>query len=252
MAIAGVLGFGVAAEAKAAIVTFIGGDAGANSTDPHQVSNAIAANFDAAAGALGTVKVITFESSPVGAFSSLTVAPGVTLTGTDYSGDASGQAIKNAPFGSPNYLWGYNTTANGAKFVFISGGFITFSFATPISAFGAYLTGLQLDNETVTFSDGSSRTLTISNMGGGVQFEGFTDAGRSISSVKIKTSSMLSPLGDYIGVDDVRFVTNALISTPTSAPAVPETSTWVMMLVGFAALGCAAYLRGTKAIVSIV
>jgi hypothetical protein len=83
-------------------------------------------------------------------------------------------------------------------------------------------------------------------LGGGVQFEGFTDAGASISSVEINSTSTTNPAGDFVGLDDLRFVTSGstVISDP---PAVPECSTWAMMLVGFAGLGYAARLRGRKA-----
>jgi hypothetical protein len=241
--------FGVLSQAGAAIVTFSGGDAGANSTSPHPKSNAAAASFDASAGALGTENLITFESSPVGAYSSLVVAPGVTLTGTDYTGNSSGQSILKAPFGNPTNLFGYNTTIGGSKFAFINGGFVTFSFATPIQAFGAYLSGLQFDDETFMFSDGSSLTITIPNFGSGVQFEGFTDAGKLISSVEINTTSATNTSGDFVGVDDVRFVAGDPPGPVNGdpGPAIPESSTWAMMLLGFASLGYLAYVRARRA-----
>ncbi len=239
--------FGVLSQAEAAIVTFSGGDAGANSTDARTKSNAAAARFDASAGTLGAENLITFESSPVGRYSSLVVAPGVTLTGTDYTGNSSGQSILNAPFGSPTNLFGYNTTTGGSKFAFINGGFITFSFATPVQAFGAYLSGVQFDNETFTFSDGSSLSITIPDLGSGVQFEGFTDAGKLISSVEINTTSAASTSGDWVGVDDVRFVAGDPPVIRDPGPAVPESSTWAMMLLGFAGLGYAAHLRARRA-----
>jgi hypothetical protein len=238
---ASIFALGVGSPARAAIVTFSGGDAGANSTDPRPISNATAASFDTAAGALGTENLITFESASVGSYTSLVIAPGVTLTGTDFTGDSSGQSILNAPFGTPDGFFGYNTTSGGTNFAFINGGFITFSFATPIQAFGAYFTGLQLDNETITFNDGSTQTITIPNLGSGVQFEGFTDSGKLISSVEINTTSTANPAGDFVGVDDLRFVANG------GGPATPEPATWVMMLVGFAGLVHAAYLRRGKA-----
>lgn len=85
------------------------------------------------------------------------------------------------------------------------------------------------------------QTITIPNLGSGVQFEGFTDSGKLISSVEINTTSTANPAGDFVGVDDLRFVANG------GGPATPEPSTWVMVLVGFAGLGHAAYLRRGKA-----
>lgn len=231
--------FALSGQASAAIQVFSGGDAGANSTDPRPISNATAASFDAAAGALGHENLITFESAPVGTYSSLTVVPGVTLTGTDYTGNSAGQSIRDSPYGNPDSLFGYNTTAGGANFAFINGGFITFSFATGIQAFGAYLTGLQLNGETVDFSDGTSQSLAIPNFGSGAQFFGFTDPGKTILSVEINTTSTTYPSGDYVGVDDLRYV---------GSSAVPEPRTWAMMLAGFVALGYAGVRRSRKSV----
>ena len=241
LALVGSVGL-AATSATAAVVTFQGGDAGANSTDPRPNSNATASTFDTAASLLGAENLITFESAPVGTYSSLVVAPGVTLTGTDFTGNSAGQSILNSPFGNPDSLFGYNTTSGGQNFAFINGGFITFSFATPIQAFGAYLSGLQLDNETITFNDGTSQSITIDNLGSGVQFAGFTDAGKLISSVEINTASSADPAGDYVGVDDVRYV-NA------GSSAVPELATWAMMLLGFAGLGFVGYRTSRKSAV---
>lgn len=189
-------------SAHAAVVIFSGVDPGANSTDPRPNSIAAAAAFDAAALALGSNNIITFESAPLGAFSSLSVASGVTLTGSDFFG--ANQTIRNTPFGTPDRQFGYNTTAGGSNFLFLNGGSVTFSFATPIDAFGAYITGNQsplFGQGTITFNDGSTQTLNLANLGdgGGVEFLGFTDAGRLISSVTITS------VRDFIGVDDVRY-----------------------------------------------
>jgi hypothetical protein len=207
--------------ANANPITFSGGDAGANSTDPRPNSNATAATFDAAAGALGATSLINFESAPLGTYNSLVIAPGVTLTGTDFTGNSSGQSIRNSPFGNPDSLFGYNTTAGGANFAFINGGFLTFSFANPIVAFGAYLSGVQLNGETITFNDGTSQSVSIPNFGSGVEFVGFTDAGKQISSVKVDTTSASSPLGDFVGLDDLRFVPSVSVPGPIVGAGLP-------------------------------
>ena len=184
-------------------VIFSGSDSGAGPTDPRPNSNAAAASYDAAAPG----SIITFESTALGSFTNLTIATGVTMNGSDIAGNP--QTVVNAPVGTPAALYGYNTTAGGSNFVSLFGGSLTFSFATPIDAFGAYLTGVQLGGETITFSDGSSESIPIPNPGsnGGVDFLGFTDFGKSISSVEINVSN------DIVGVDDVRFQT-ASTSTP--------------------------------------
>jgi len=213
--------YATAGTTRASIVTFIGSDNGANSTDPRPNSDAAAAAFDAAAGALGSAGLITFESAPLGTYSSLMVAPGVTLTGTDFTGNSSGQSILDAPFGSPDRLYGYNTTPGGSRFAFVNGGFIDFTFGTPIQAFGAYLSGIQLANETITFDDGTTQTITIPFLpDGGIAFVGFTDPGSSIVSVRIDTRTADFPLGDFIAVDDVRYVaTTAVVPEPSTSIA---------------------------------
>ena len=164
--------------ANANPITFSGTDVGANSTDPRPNSNAAAASFDAAAGALGSTSLINFESAPLGTVNNLVIAPGVTLTGAPLS-------IVNSPIGTPDRLFGYNTTAGGSQFAALSGS-MTFTFTNPIDALGAYLSGVQSGPETITFNDGTSQTIPIPNLGiltGGVEFLGFTDAGKQITRV---------------------------------------------------------------------
>ena len=101
---------------------------------------------------------------------------------------------------------------------------LTFTFANPIDAFGAYLTGVQDTGETIIFSDGSSQMLPIPNPGSGAQFFGFTDFGKNISSLIIN-ARLTVQIGDIIGVDDVRM----------HASAVPEPATLVLVGLGIAA-----------------
>jgi hypothetical protein len=214
----------LAITASAGPIVFSGTDPGANDTDPRPNSIAAAASFDAAVLALSqTDNIITFESATLGAFTSLTVAPGVTLTGSDV-GDGP-QTIVNAPTGSPDSLFGYNTTASGSRFASFFGGTMTFTFATPVDAWGAYFTGVQLGGETITFNDGSSQTVGIPNVGSGAEFVGFTDAGQSISSITINVG------GDIVGMDDVRY------SGPGSGSSVPEPATFGLFGIALAGIG---------------
>ena len=96
-------------------------------------------------------------------------------------------------------MCGFNTTLGGSNYVQVYGGALTFSFSTGVDAFGAFLTGVQLAGETITFSDGQKETLALPNLGSGVEFFGFTDAGASISSISINVED------DIIGFDDVTF-----------------------------------------------
>src|SRR3954463_12887329 len=82
----------VTTQAHAGLTLFTGADheAGSLATAPNSV--AAAASFEAAAAALGIENTITFESSPLGLFSSLALA-GVTLTGTNVN--TNDQSIVN-------------------------------------------------------------------------------------------------------------------------------------------------------------
>jgi hypothetical protein len=226
--------------ASASIITFTGEDIVSTTTSPHPNSAAAAASFAAAAGLIGTVSTITFESAPLGSFSSLTAASGVTVTGTDINGN--NQTIRNTS-NSPSFptLDGFNTTPGGASFIEVQAGTVTFSFATPTQFFGAYFTGVQnfFSGEDITFSDGTSELISIPETGtsgsvGAVDFVGFTDAGKSISSITLNAGNANTG-ADYIGIDDVSYQSAAVNST------VPEPDSIALMLTG--CLGLAAGIR---------
>lgn len=192
-------------SAHAAIVTYIGADDGVSSLAQMTNSEAAAAAFDAAtAGA----SLIDFESVPP---SGIGISGGVTTDG---------------PSCGP--LCGFNTSWGGENFRLIGGGSVTFTFTDPISAFGFYISGLQTDitgQQTLTFSDGSSQTInTPAAIDGGGAFIGFTDFGKSITSLTYNATN------DVIAIDDIRFL---------AGPAVPEPATWAMMIAGFGAVGFA-------------
>lgn len=225
-----------AGSARGGLTTYIGSDVGANSTDPRPNSNVAAANFDAAVSMLGALNIITFESSPLGHFTSLTVGAGVVISGWGASGTY--RSIENVSTGTPDGVYGYNTTSGGANYLNLFGGALTFTFATPTQAFGAYFTGVQKwkDRQTlgvVTFEDGSTQTIEIPSLdGGGVSFVGFADSDKNIVNVAINATS------DIIGLDDVRFVTNG-------GAAVPEPSALVMGLLA-TGFGLAARARRSR------
>lgn len=218
--------FGLVSVANAVPIVFSGGDPGAGPTSPRPGSDAAAASFDAAAGA---TSIITFESAPVGSFSSLVVAPGVTISGTDFFG--ADQSIQDSPhFPIAPALDGYNTTAGGTNYAEVLGGTLTFAFSKPIDVFGAYFSGVQdptFGSVTLTFNDGTSEVIPFIPFGpsGGLQFVGFTDIGASIVDVTIVSGS--GGGGDFIGVDDVRF-------GPASVPDTGSTA----LLLGLGVVGC--------------
>jgi hypothetical protein len=206
--------------------SYTGYDLNAGPGGPFPNSSAAYAAFAAAAGPIST---ITFESSPVGAFSSLVVAPGVTASGSSLS-------VNNAPnLPSDPSLDGFNTTPGGSNYIEDLASSVTFTFGSPINAFGAYLTGVQLFfyQDTVTFSDGSSETIDVPGVTdgtGSTDFVGFTDPGASITSVTITSGQ---GYGDYIGVDDVSYGTSVT----------PEPGSMVLLLTGCLALGMLVWQR---------
>ncbi len=228
------LGFGLMTGwAHAGLTTFVGEDLQPTANPgAHPNADAAAAAFRSAALAVGPVGTITFDSSPVGAFSSLTVAPGVTMTGTDYHGN--NQTIRNTTnFPSYPSVDGSNTTPGGSQFVEMIGGTLTFTFAAPTQFFGAYLTGVQTDfyQDKITFNDGTSQTISLTGAGtsssvGEIAFIGFVDPGKSISSITITASDNNG--ADAIGVDDVSF----------QPGAVPEPSSLILCVLAAATAGC--------------
>src|SRR5207253_167038 len=98
-------------------------------TAPNSI--AAAASFEAAVAA-GTEHTITFESSPLGLFSSLAPASGVSLTGTNVNGydQSIVNTTSNINITPPctNASCGYNTTSGGSNFLLLFGGTATFSF----------------------------------------------------------------------------------------------------------------------------
>ena len=216
-------------SALAGIVVYSATDVGAGPGSPTPNASAAAASFDSSV--MGE-SIITFESSPVGPFTSLVAAPGVTVTGQDAGGnDLYINDVPNYP--SDPALDGFNTTPGGANYLEEMGGSATFTFSTPIQYFGAYFTGVQpgFFTDNISFFDGSSEVVNITNPTtflGGVTFVGFTDAGTSISSVTINTGT---PSGaDYIGIDDVRYG-----SMVTPEPATFWMAAGMLLLLGLRA-----------------
>jgi hypothetical protein len=231
---------------SASLITFTGQDNVAATTSAHPNSAAAAAGFATAAAAIGTVSTITFESAPIGSFSSLTAAPGVTITGSDVS--LSNQSIRNTSnFPAGPTLDGFNTTSGGANFLEMQGGTVTFTFTTPTQFFGAYFSGIQsavFFADTVTFSDGTTESISIPGVGtsnsvGALDFVGFTDIGKLITSITINAGLPGVPGAgfDDIGIDDVSYMSSSVVTTS----AVPEPDSIALMLTG--CLGLAAGIR---------
>ena len=200
------------------ITVFSGQDDGAGTGGPFPGSTAAQTAFLAAAGPLD---LLTFESlatgytDPIAAATGVTIAIGAPNYGVPFSG------INDTTFGG---LYGFNTTAGGDQWLGFPNGSATFQFASGVSAFGMWITGIQTgftSTFALMFNDGSSQTLNIPiNVAGGAQFFGFTDPGASIAAITIQDIS-----GDAWGIDDVRY----------SSQAVPEPTTLLLFGSGLAA-----------------
>jgi PEP-CTERM motif-containing protein len=200
----------VASAAMAStIITYTGSDDGAPITGPFPLSTAAQTAFLAAAGSTTTDN---FASLPVGVYTPFTLSPGVTVnwSAPDFGNGFSG--ISNTTFGN---LYGFCVNPPGCSQWFGSpGGTATDSFATPISAFGLWVTGVQTvftNAFTLTFNDGAPETLNLPiNVNGGTSFYGFTDSAK-FGSITITNLSF-----DAWGQDDVSFSTQSTVPEPSS------------------------------------
>lgn len=178
-----------------ALTTFSAYDPGAGTLASAPNSTAAAAAFDAA---VTGATIVDFEGS-LGALS---------ITGDGY--------VTNTLLG-PAALYGYNTTSGGANFLQVAYNTV-FNFSTPIESFGAYFTGVQRADATLTYSDGSTVELAMPAAvlsSAGTSFFGFQDIGASITSIDYFTGVG----GDYVGVDDIRYATtSSVVPLPAALP----------------------------------
>ena len=207
------LAAGLAGAAQAAVITYFDVDNGVAPNAAFPQSAASAANFVNAAGSLS---LLTFEGLAPGAVASFSPAAGVTLsrTGTDFGVGITG--VNNTTVGALN---GFNVTAGGATWFGAPDGTMTFAFDSPITAWGAFLTGTQssLAPETLaSFDNGTPQLMSIpANTSGGVQFIGYI-SDTAFSSITL-TNLPSGLFGDAWGIDDVYYTTQ--VSTPEPATA---------------------------------
>ena len=220
----------MAGSASAAIVTYYGNDNGAVAGGARPNANAALNSFNAAAGVGGTINFEGVANAVNPA--NVTLATGVKLTAT---GNSSTGGIRSTADTTP---LGFNTSAVGSKWLQmrpVASGTATavFTFTTAINAFGAFFSDTETGfpgNITIGFNDGTAQSLGLTKgaNGGGVLFFGFTDLGKSFTSVTISTG-LTNSLRDIFGIDDVRYV---------AAPArIPEPTTLALVALALAGLG---------------
>jgi hypothetical protein len=197
----------VAGTAGAAITTYSGLDAGVGPGGAHPNSTAAAATFNTAASALGTVTTEDFESAALGAFTNLAL-PNMTVTTSNVTAQITDSLV--LPL-----IEGYNTTTGGSKYLKVTPPFgigtssVTMTFDNPISAWGAWFTGVGTVPNTavsVVFDDGTTQSYNPpGSASGGIAFFGFTDPGKAIASVTVQ-EVLTGAARDIFGIDDVQFV----------------------------------------------
>jgi hypothetical protein len=159
----------------------------------------------------GGFNTIDFENLPVGSSHTVQALPDVSIRWKNQEFDT----IRS----DSDLSLGFNTTPGGTNFLSLDSAntdrrvAATFTFSNPIDAFGAYFSGAGNSDGGVfiRFDDGTTERLRVvrpnSTDPGYVGFFGFTDFGKSISSVTLRVGIRGGSSDDIIGVDDIRFQT---------------------------------------------
>lgn len=202
--------------------TFFGIDAGASQGDALPNARAAESSFAAAAAVLPPLQLIDWESEAITDNTFLTPAPGVDVTIANVDGTFNTVDTVVSPIDADaTAIEGFNTTAGGENFLRVAPAFVdldttvTFDFAMPIAAWGAFFTGVQeFDGDLmITFTNGDTDTFTPdADPTGGALFFGIVEEGRMIDRVDIVLpNEVLSQ--DVFGIDDVAFA----LPTPGAA-----------------------------------
>jgi hypothetical protein len=185
--------------------------------------------WTSAAASLGAISRVNLESEPLAENQSVRkFAPGVTLSGGRFHvRDVLGSAVEGyntTGSGGSRYVKADASTSDGSPVVY------TFTFTTPVQAFGVYITGVGNrfgGTISMSFNDGQARVIPMTNLYnlGGAQFVGFTDAGKSIRTVRLTLSgSPNSTNAARLAIDDVRWVSarRVGVGVVSSQPFVPS------------------------------
>jgi hypothetical protein len=231
------------ASASAAPVTFFGEDVN-HAGDLTQTSptNSTAAQNTFFTNLVG-VGTETFDSIAAG-----TVAPfSVTFPGAGTATINSGTvlALTDGTGGYP---------ISGTNFLSAGRTSFSISFSSAISAFGFY--GIDVGDYgghlTLDLTDVSSAHTILNvnntvgsggNTGGSILYFGFYDTTKSYTSISFGNDSNLA--------DVFAFDSFSVGSLQQVAPAVPEPSTWAMMILGFAGLGFMGYRRRKSVAIAV-
>ena len=229
-----------------------------NDTDGTYVmgTNSLASHNLFTSGTFGLTN-IDFNSVALGTLNgSLGSGVSVTCTSCDSSaffGQTLSGVVSMASTSPTLTTDGYNTTGTttsasaagqyyrvGAASFAPSTSTVTFTFASPASGVGMYITGLEswIGGTTLTYiEDGSTlhtftpnplpntNSASTDSNPAGIQFVGIRDTGHVINSITLVTTNTLSAHRDIFGIDDIVF-----------GDAEPEPSVIVLTASGLAAL----------------
>ena len=108
------------------------------------------------------------------------------------------------------------------------GGTLLFEFDVPIEGFGAFVTGVQVGNETITTFNGGNplATYVIPNPGGGVVWAAFMNSLGDLPVTSLLFNAQFGADGDVVGFDDVHI-----------SSAIPEPSSVAILCLGLTAIG---------------
>jgi len=115
---------------------------------------------------------------------------------------------------------------------------LTVTFNQPIQNFSIDILNAVAGDYELSDNAGHTAFFTLATTGGSVQTEGFAATGTVINITELNNVGFDVRTFDF-AIDNVRF-------NEPLAGAVPEPSTWAMMILGFAGVGVMAYRRKSK------
>lgn len=190
-------------------------------------SSVQAAQIDSATSTVVSGTLIDFEGRSEGEL----IGAGIYAGATFSQPDGGRPQIDNDPF-----LFGYGASSGvgvltgslegGAPFPTVAGIIVT--FATGVSAIEAFLSDTSpLGSYDVQAFDSSNVLIDSFTISGPSRYVGFTSATADIFSIQFGPSSAF---GDAFAIDDLRFVSDAVI---------PEPATWTLLAGGVGLIGAA-------------